>query len=137
MSDEPLRFTVTAADADRLDRVIARRFPAASRRRVMALIDDGGVKIGGRRGKKGARVAAGAESTVLRPPADVAVLRGEQVIAALGEQPATTGVRNLLVLVNGLRERLHIRSIQRIAHLAVPCIQQVVGGGIMHVHVMV
>ena len=28
MSDEPLRFTVTAADADRLDRVIARRFPA-------------------------------------------------------------------------------------------------------------
>ena len=45
MSDEPLRFTVTAADADRLDRVIARRFPGASRRRVMALIEDGGVKI--------------------------------------------------------------------------------------------
>ena len=74
MSDEPLRFTVTAADADRLDRVIARRFPGASRRRVMALIEDGGVKIGGRRGKKGERVAAGAEITVLRPPADDAAL---------------------------------------------------------------
>ena len=74
MSDE-LRFVVAPGEDDRLDRVVARRFPDASRRRVMALIDDGAVRIDGRRGKKGERVGVGAEVVVRGAPVDAAALR--------------------------------------------------------------
>ncbi|MBK9037017.1 MAG: RluA family pseudouridine synthase [Myxococcales bacterium] len=74
MSDA-LRFVVGADEADRLDKLVARRFPGASRRRVMAMFDDGAVRVDGRRGKKGERVGAGAEVVVRGAPVDDAALR--------------------------------------------------------------
>lgn len=71
----PLSFVVAADEADRLDRVVARRFPDASRRKIMALIDDGAVRVDGHRGKKGERVGVGATVVVTALPVDDAALR--------------------------------------------------------------
>ncbi|MEZ4403182.1 MAG: RluA family pseudouridine synthase [Kofleriaceae bacterium] len=65
-----LAFVIDAEAGQRLDRVVAARFPAVSRRRVVALIDDGGVRVDGRRGKKGQLVTAGATVEVARAPDD-------------------------------------------------------------------
>lgn len=66
---DPLRFTLDDAEAgDRLDVVIARRFPGASRRRVMALFDEGAVHVGKRTAKKGDRALPGAVLTLDRAP---------------------------------------------------------------------
>ncbi len=69
MADEPHQFTVEAAEADRVDRVITRRFPDSSRRRVVELFDDGAVRVDGRIAKKGDRAGPGAVITLARTPA--------------------------------------------------------------------
>ncbi len=63
------RFTVAAADADRVDRVVARHFPGTSRRQVVELIGLGAVRLDGRVAKKGDRAAAGAVIELSRAPA--------------------------------------------------------------------
>lgn len=81
-----LAFEVGPDDDDRLDRIVARRFPGASRRKVMALFDDGAVRVNGRRARKGDRVQVGATVEVLAAPADAASLRvtpDPEVAAAL------------------------------------------------------
>ncbi len=57
---------------ERLDVVLTRRVPALSRGRAKALIEEGGVRVGGRRVKKSYTVAAGDRVTLagLPPPAD-------------------------------------------------------------------
>ncbi len=65
----PPHFTVDAGEVDRVDRVIAARFPGSSRRRVVELIEAGGVRIDGRLARKGDRVAAGAVVELARAPA--------------------------------------------------------------------
>lgn len=70
-----LVFEVGADDEDRLDRVVARRFPGASRRRVMALFEAGAVRVDGRRARKGERVGPGARVEVASAPVDDAALR--------------------------------------------------------------
>lgn len=69
-----LAFEVGADDGDRLDRVVARRFPTASRRRVMALFEAGAIRVDGRRAKKGERVRTGARVEVAAAPADAVAL---------------------------------------------------------------
>jgi len=64
-----LRFTVAGDEAGRLDRVLCARLDGVSRRRVQALIGAGEVLLDGRRAKKGTVAPAGAEVTVLAPPA--------------------------------------------------------------------
>ncbi len=71
----PLTFVVGADEDGRLDRLVARRFPDASRRKVVALIDDGAVRVDGHRGKKGERVRVGATVVVTAAPVDDAALR--------------------------------------------------------------
>jgi 23S rRNA pseudouridine1911/1915/1917 synthase len=51
--------TVVVDIADRVDKVLARAFPAAGRRQLARMFADGAVRVGGRRLAKGDRVAAG------------------------------------------------------------------------------
>jgi 23S rRNA pseudouridine1911/1915/1917 synthase len=75
MSDEYSRFTVGEGEADRIDRVIARRFPNTSRRKVTDLFDAGAVRIDGKRAKKGDRAAVGAVVELAQAPATPEDLR--------------------------------------------------------------
>jgi ribosomal 50S subunit-recycling heat shock protein len=45
--------------ADRLDKALARFYPAAGRRQLAALFADGAVRLNGKRARKGDRVAVG------------------------------------------------------------------------------
>ncbi len=73
--EHPTRFTVADGEGDRIDRVIARRFPASSRRRVTDLFDDGAVRLDGKLAKKGDRAHAGAVIELAREPATPEDLR--------------------------------------------------------------
>src|SRR5690606_32031622 len=64
-----LRFRVGEGEAGRADRVVAARFPGASRKRLAELFAAGAVRIDGRVARKGEVVPSGAEVTVLEPPA--------------------------------------------------------------------
>lgn len=66
---------LTADADDRADKVLARHFPEVGRRRLAELFDEGCVRIGGRRARKGDRVAAGAEIELTREPAAGDALR--------------------------------------------------------------
>lgn len=70
MMSEPseTRFVVLLEDDGRIDRVLARHFPEASRRRLAELFAEGAVRVDGKRVKKGAHAAPGAEVSVARPP---------------------------------------------------------------------
>jgi 23S rRNA pseudouridine1911/1915/1917 synthase len=81
---------VTADAADRADKVLARHFPDVGRRRLAELFDDGCVKIGGRRARKGDRVAAGDVLELTREP-----LAGE----ALRPAPDPAAAAQLAILV--------------------------------------
>jgi 23S rRNA pseudouridine1911/1915/1917 synthase len=59
---------ITADADDRADKVLARHFPEVGRRRIAELFDEGCVKIGGRRARKGDRVAAGDVLELSREP---------------------------------------------------------------------
>lgn len=69
------RFTVRADEADRVDRVIARRLENVSRRRIVELIASGAVRIDGKKAKKGDQVAAGAVVELARAPTTADDLR--------------------------------------------------------------
>jgi len=73
MSD---RFVVGAAAAgQRVDRFLTGCYPGRSRRRVRAVIDDGAVRVGGRRVRAGELLREGDQVVVERPPPDDAALR--------------------------------------------------------------
>ncbi len=74
-SAAPIVIVVEAADAGRVDHVVGKRFPDATRSRIAALFDDGAVRVRGRVAKKGDRVAAGDTVTVARAPVTDADLR--------------------------------------------------------------
>lgn len=69
------KFTVEPGEADRIDRVIARRFPNTSRRKVTDLFDAGAVRIDGKLAKKGDRAAAGSVVELARAPTSPADMR--------------------------------------------------------------
>lgn len=70
---EPVR--VTATHADRVDKELARRFPDAGRRQLAELFEDGCVRIGGKRARKGDRVAPGDLIELSRVPVTGDALR--------------------------------------------------------------
>jgi 23S rRNA pseudouridine1911/1915/1917 synthase len=74
MSDEIVTFTVDTAEAGRADRVIARRYPGASRRHLAALFATGAVRVRGRVAKKGDFLDPGDEVTLAGAP----VVGGDQ-----------------------------------------------------------
>ncbi len=74
---------ITADAEDRADKVLARRFPEVGRRRLAELFDDGCVTIGGRRARKGDRVAAGDVLELSREP-----LAGDALRPAPDEEAA-------------------------------------------------
>lgn len=63
-----MKITVTAVDAGRVDKALARHFPGASRRQLAELFDIGAVRIGTGKAKKGDRVAEGDVIELARPP---------------------------------------------------------------------
>jgi 23S rRNA pseudouridine1911/1915/1917 synthase len=65
---DDLRFTVTADEAGRIDRVLARRYPHTSRRRLSELFAAGAVRLAGKRAKKGDRADAGVEIVLAQRP---------------------------------------------------------------------
>jgi 23S rRNA pseudouridine1911/1915/1917 synthase len=83
----PTRFTVRADEADRVDRVIARRLVNVSRRRIVELIAEGSVRVDGKRARKGDHVAAGAVVDLARAPTTAEDLRTQPdpAVAALLE----------------------------------------------------
>jgi 23S rRNA pseudouridine1911/1915/1917 synthase len=64
----PIRFTVTAAEAGRADKVVAGRYPDLGRRQLARLFAGGAVRVAGRALKKGAAVAAGTEIELAAAP---------------------------------------------------------------------
>ena len=69
------RFIVPPKTAgQRVDRFLTKAYPGRSRRRVRAVIDDGAVRVAGRRVRAGELVRAGDEVVVERPPPDDAAL---------------------------------------------------------------
>jgi 23S rRNA pseudouridine1911/1915/1917 synthase len=88
---ESVRFTVTAAEAGRLDRILVARFPGVGRRRWAEMLAAGWVRVDGARAAKGLRVAAGAEVTVRAAPATGASLapvpEPDRALAVLHEDP--------------------------------------------------
>jgi 23S rRNA pseudouridine1911/1915/1917 synthase len=66
---------ITVDADDRADKVLARHFPDIGRRRIAELFDEGSVKIGARRARKGERVAAGDVLELLREPVAGEALR--------------------------------------------------------------
>ena len=66
---------VTVEIADRADKAVARQFPDAGRRQLGALFDDGGVRVAGKRIKKGDRVAIGDVLELAHAPVSGAALR--------------------------------------------------------------
>ena len=65
---ESLRFTVTAGEGGRIDRLLAARFPGVGRRRWSELFAAGWVVVNGARAKKGDRVASGDQVAVRAAP---------------------------------------------------------------------
>lgn len=65
---ESLRFTVSAGEAGRIDRVLVARFPGVGRRRWAELFAAGWVAVNGARARKGDRVAGGDQVTVRAAP---------------------------------------------------------------------
>lgn len=70
---EPVR--VTATHADRVDKELARHFPDAGRRQLAELFEDGCVRVGGKRARKGDRVAPGDVIELSRVPVTGDALR--------------------------------------------------------------
>lgn len=66
---------LTADTAERVDKAIARHYPTAGRRQIAVLFDDGSVKIGKRRAKKGDFVAPGDVIELAREPVSGDALR--------------------------------------------------------------
>lgn len=64
---DPVR--ITATEAGRADKELARHFPDAGRRQLAELFDDGCVRVRGRRAKKGDRVEIGDVIELTRAPA--------------------------------------------------------------------
>ena len=82
MSDEtasqtppPTTFVIDAGETDRLDRVVARRFPGASRKRLDELFAAGAVRVDGRLARKGDRAKPGTTVELAQPPATADALR--------------------------------------------------------------
>ncbi len=73
MSEE-LTFTVAAGEEGRIDRLLGRRFPGASRRRLAELFEARAVRIDGAVARKGDVARAGATVTLVRAPATAADL---------------------------------------------------------------
>jgi len=61
--------------ADRIDKALARFYPAAGRRQLAQLFADGAVRVNGRRASKGDRVAVGDTVELTREPVHGAALR--------------------------------------------------------------
>jgi 23S rRNA pseudouridine1911/1915/1917 synthase len=74
---------ITAEAGDRADKVLARHFPDVGRRRLAELFDDGCVRIGGQRARKGDRVEAGDVLELTHEP-----LTGEALRPAPDEEAA-------------------------------------------------
>ena len=70
-----MKVVVAAGDEGRIDKALAKAFPEAGRKALAALFDEGAVKIGGKRAKKGDRVVAGDVIEVAHAPASGDALR--------------------------------------------------------------
>jgi 23S rRNA pseudouridine1911/1915/1917 synthase len=85
--------TVTATEGGRVDKELARHFPDAGRKQLSALFDDGGIKVNGKRAKKGDFISAGDTITVARLPVSGEALRAApdaalaQTLEVLVERP--------------------------------------------------
>lgn len=66
---------ITIDVADRIDKALARFYPAAGRRQLAQLFADGAVRVNGRRASKGDRVAIGDTVELTREPVHGAALR--------------------------------------------------------------
>jgi 23S rRNA pseudouridine1911/1915/1917 synthase len=98
-ADSATRFTVRDGEADRVDRVIARRLANVSRRRIVDLIAEGAVRVDGKRAKKGDHVAAGAVVELAHAPATADDLRAGPD-AALGERLTVLYVDDDVVVID-------------------------------------
>lgn len=65
---EPVKVTVGPDDEGRVDKALARHFPQAGRKQLAELFDEGLVKVGGKKAKKGDRVAPGDVIELARVP---------------------------------------------------------------------
>lgn len=92
---EPCEFVVGAEDAGRADKVVARRFPWASRRRLADLFARGAVRIDGRVAKKGTAAAPGALIAIAELPST----RDELIPVADGSLPIAHQDERLVAVV--------------------------------------
>jgi 23S rRNA pseudouridine1911/1915/1917 synthase len=70
-----IKVTVGADDEGRIDKALAKHFPDAGRRQLAELFDEGVIRLGGKRAKKGDRVVAGDVIELERAPVSGDALR--------------------------------------------------------------
>ena len=70
---------LTATEAGRADKELARHFPDAGRRQLAELFDDGCVRVRGKRAKKGDRVEVAADAKEVLPNTMVSAILLEAV----------------------------------------------------------
>ncbi|MGE5182307.1 MAG: pseudouridine synthase, partial [Acidobacteriota bacterium] len=87
---------LTVDEPGRVDKALAKHFPDAGRRALGELFDEGAVKVGGKRAKKGDRVAAGDVIEVSHAPASREQLRPlpdpSLVVDVLVERPELVAI---------------------------------------------
>ena len=99
VTEPVVRFVIEPGGADeRLDRVVARHFPGATRTRLGELFAAGAVRVDGRVARKGDRARPGSKVEVAQPPVTAEALR---VIAdpAAAERLVTLHVDDELIAV--------------------------------------
>lgn len=75
MTKEPPAATITASEAGRVDKAIAREFPDAGRTRIAELFDEGAVRVKGKKAKKGDFIEAGDLIELARAPESAGAAR--------------------------------------------------------------
>lgn len=66
-----MKIAVNAAIAGRVDKALAHHFPGAGRRQLAELFEAGAVRVGGRKAKKGDRIAVGDVIELAHAPASI------------------------------------------------------------------
>lgn len=116
MSDqEGLVILVGQDEAGRADHIVRLRFPEASRKRLAALFTEGGVRVDGKKAKKGSIVSAGQTITLARSPdsaADMQALPEALEVAVLHEDA------DLVVLVKAAGMPTHPLRARELGTLA-------------------
>jgi 23S rRNA pseudouridine1911/1915/1917 synthase len=97
----PPAATITATEAGRVDKTIAREFPEAGRNRIAELFDEGAVRVKGKKAKKGDFVEVGDVVELARTPETAAASRPQpdpSFVRRAAGSPSSGGLELVVLL---------------------------------------